>query len=213
MKEIITKQKGFEQSKSTKNKSIIRRLGEWSLNHFFKTFIILLIINIFFFMSRNKIPLIASVIAFLLLTIYIIIFLAKRIHTNITKLLHHELKFNQILIAYLTSVVFIILLFSMLYLGVTVAGTGYLKYGSCVGEEKVTRATIANDPLRVDEVLNYPYFSAMTFFTVGYGDICPMGMSKLVAMLDALIGNAFTVLILAIAITNYSTNKNEDKKK
>jgi hypothetical protein len=53
----------------------------------------------------------------------------------------------------------------------------------------------------------------MTFFTVGAGDICPMGVSKIVTVLDALIGNAFTVLILAIAITNYSTNKNSGRKK
>jgi hypothetical protein len=213
MKDINKKSKESAQPDLTKNKSLIIRLGEWSLNHFFKTFIILLIINFFFFTSRGSVPIWASIIAFLLLTIYIIIFVVKRIHTNITKLLHHELKFNQILTAYITSVMFIIILFSMMYWGVTVAGKGYLKYGSCIDTTDVTRDMIANDPLRVDEVWHYPYFSAMTFFTVGYGDICPMGMSKTVAILDALAGNAFTVLILAMAITNYSTNKNDEEKK
>jgi hypothetical protein len=40
-----------------------------------------------------------------------------------------------------------------------------------------------------------------------------MGMSKSVAMINSVIGNAFTVLILAMAITNYSTNKSEEKNK
>jgi voltage-gated potassium channel Kch len=71
---------------------------------------------------------------------------------------------------------------------------------------------IDSDPLRITEFINYPYFSAITFFTVGFGDICPMGVSKLVSVLNALIGNLFTVLILAIAITNYSENRDNGKK-
>jgi hypothetical protein len=39
-----------------------------------------------------------------------------------------------------------------------------------------------------------------------------MGASKTLAMLNALIGNAFTVLILAMAITNYSVNKSIEEK-
>ena len=190
----------------------LRMIWDWSLNHFFKTFIILLVINIFFFVYSSNIPWQLIIIAFLLLTIYIFIFLIKRIHKNIMRLLHHELKFNEIIMGYVTSAIFIILLFSILYWGMMLVGAGYLKYGSCVDKTEITGEMIAQDPLLVTNFWHYPYFSSITFFSVGYGDICPMGMSKIVAMLNALIGNAFTVLILAIAITNYSTNKNEERK-
>jgi hypothetical protein len=176
------------------------------------TFVILLIINIFFFTSRN-IPILVDAIAFLLLISYIVIFLITRIQVNIRKLVHHELKFSGIFIAYITSVIFIILLFSIIYWSMTFFGVGYLKYGSCIDNAELSKHIIDSDPLRVREFIQYSYFSAITFFTVGFGDICPMGMSKIAATLNALIGNAFTVLILAIAITNYSANKSNEKKK
>jgi len=188
------------------------KIRNWTLNHFFITSIILLIINAFFLANRN-VPALLKIIAFLILTIYILVFLITRIKTNITTLLHHELKFNQILTGYIVSVIFIILLFSFVYWTMTLVGAGYLKYGSCVDNKEFTRADIEQDPLLVINPTHYAYFSTITFFSVGYGDICPMGMSKLVATLNAVIGNAFTVLILAMAITNYSTNKNDESKK
>jgi len=210
MKKLIRKQIALTEAMLMEKKPLLKRLGDWTLNHFFKTFIILLIINIVLFMSGSTIPILVTLVAFLLLTLYVIIFLVKRIHTNVTKLLHHELEFNQILTVYVTSVAFVVLLFSMLYWGVMISGSGYLKYGSCIDNVQVTRDSLLKDPLLVSNFLHYPYFSAITFFSVGFGDICPMGASKSVAMLNALIGNAFTVLILAIAITNYSTNKTND---
>lgn len=162
---------------------------------------------------RSVVPLSVILTAFIIFTLYVVVYLIRHIGINIKKLLHHELKFSQILTGYVTSVVFIIVLFSILYISMNALGVGYLKYGSCVDTNEVNSSIIANDPLHVEELWHYPYFSAMTFFTVGYGDICPMGLSKLVAMLDASMGNAFTVLILAIAITNYSTNKSEERKK
>jgi len=191
---------------------ILQTIKDWTLNHFFITFIILLIVNAFF-LANKAVPAILKIIAFLLLTIYILLFIIMRIKMNVTKLLHHELKFNQILTAYVVSVIFIILLFSIIYWAMVVVGAGYLKYGSCVDNTEFTREDIMQDPLLVINPMHYSYFSAMTFFSVGFGDICPMGMSKLVATLNAIIGNAFTVLILAMAITNYSTNKYQEKKK
>jgi hypothetical protein len=192
-------------------KSLFRRIGTWTMDHFFKTFIILAMINIFFIMSGRFIPITVALLAFLLLIIYIIIFLVKRIQKNIHKLVHHELGFSQILTVYITSAVFIVLLFSMMYWAMSAVGAGYLKYGNCTDNTDITRDTIIQDPLAVTNIIQYPYFSSITFFSVGFGDICPMGMSKIIAMINALIGNAFTVIILAIAITNYSASKNEEE--
>jgi len=196
-----------------KKVSLLGRFWNLILNHFFSTFFILFVINATLLLLRKDVPLIIILAAFLLLIVYVIIFLINRIRININRLLHHELKFREIFTGYTTSVLFIVLLFSIVYWGMTLMGAGYLKYGSCIDKTSITREMIDTDPLRVTEFTHYAYFSAITFFTVGFGDICPMGGSKFVTMLNALIGNAFTVLILAIAITNYSTAKDNGKKK
>jgi len=192
--------------------NILQTIRDRVLNHFFTTFVILVVINAFFLANKN-VPASLKIIVFLLLTIYILLFIITRIKINVTKLLHHELKFNQILTAYVVSVIFIVLLFSIVYWAMTIVGAGYLKYGSCVDNKEFTREDMMRDPLLVVDPMHYSYFSAMTFFSVGYGDICPMGLSKLIATINAIIGNAFTVLILAMAITNYSTNKYYEGKK
>lgn len=192
--------------------NIFYRIGIWMIDHFFRTFTILFVLNTILTIERKYLPLGVLIASFFLLVIYVIIFLAYRIRKNITRLLHHELKFSEILTGYITSVIFIVILFSILYWAMNVLGVGYLKYGSCIDTVDITRQVIDSDPLRITEFINYPYFSAITFFTVGFGDICPMGVSKLVSVLNALIGNLFTVLILAIAITNYSENRDNGKK-
>jgi hypothetical protein len=202
----------MHDNKPKEDKSIIRKFLDGIMNHFFITFIILFIINMFFLTSRN-IPIVIGLIAFLLLIVYVILFLMMRIQINIRKLLHHELKLGGILTVYITSVIFIVLLFSIAYWSMTFFGVGYLKYGSCVDNVDLTRDIIFNDTSRVINPMHYPYFSAITFFTVGYGDICPMGASKMVSTLNVLIGNAFTILILGIAITNYAFNKSNEKKR
>jgi len=191
--------------------SKLQVVREWFLNHFFVTFMVLVVINIFFLTNRN-VPLILDLTALFLLILYIIIFIVTRIQKNINKLLHHELTFKDILKIYISSAIFIVLLFSLAYWSMTAVGTGYLKYGSCTDNVEVTHDVITQDSMTVRNPLHYPYFSAITFFTVGFGDICPMGMSKIVAILNALIGHAFTVIILSIAITNYAANKDNDKK-
>ncbi|GEM_PF-6005559 len=190
---------------------LLGRLWNVALNHFFTTFFIIFIINIVLISLRKSVPDYVVIASFFVLIFYVVLFLIYRIRANINRLIHHELKFKEIVTGYVSSVIFIIVLMSILYWGVTVLGVGYLRYGSCVDNVNITRDVIMSDPLRVSELLQYSYFSATTFFTVGFGDICPMGYAKFLTVMDALIGNAFTVLILAMAITNYTSSKDNKK--
>lgn len=195
-----------------KFKLLLKKIWEWSLNHFFKTFVILLLLNLILFRFIDTVPWILAIISFIALTCYVIFFMITRIKHQINKLLHHELKFKEIISGYSTSVIFMVLLFGILYSSMALLGVGYLRYGSCVDTSELSRSIIAQDPLAVSIFAHEVYFSAITFFTVGYGDICPMGADKIIAVLNAIIGNAFTVIVLSIAITNYSANKlNGDK--
>jgi potassium channel LctB len=194
--------------KIKENIGLFRRIWNLSLNHFFITFITLYILSIIFLVINQGT--VSVIIGFVLLA-YFISFLVSRVQMNIAKLLHHELTIREILIGYVTSVLFIIVLFAIAYWGIALTGTGYLRYGECIDNTSITKDTMLNDPNLVIKTFHYPYFSAITFFTVGYGDICPMGLNKTVAVLNALIGSAFNVLILAIAITNYATKTNGKK--
>jgi len=164
---------------------LITRIFEWTLNHVLITTIILYIL-----------------ITVPLLVAYIIMYAVSRMRENVDKLLHHKITNRQLISGYLSFVFFSIFLFTILYLLMNYWGLGHLRYGSCIDNS----ALLSNDPLMVKSIAHHAYFSAITFFTVGYGDICPMGWSKLISVLNSLIGSMFNVLIVALAIINYSRN-------
>ena len=56
------------------------------------------------------------------------------------------------------------------------------------------------------------YFSAMTYFTVGYGDIVPAGLNaKTLSVFEAFFGNVINLVVLALAFRtlNLQDSKNE----
>jgi potassium channel LctB len=58
-------------------------------------------------------------------------------------------------------------------------------------------------PLPTDSFLErleiYIYFSAVTLFSVGYGDIAPIGIGRVIAMIEALIGYTIPAAFVAKA--------------
>ncbi|VVB70205.1 Ion channel [uncultured archaeon] len=44
------------------------------------------------------------------------------------------------------------------------------------------------------------YFSAVTFYTVGYGDIHPFDTAKIIAVLQMILGSMINLVVLALAI-------------
>ncbi len=100
--------------------------------------------------------------------------------------------------AYVFFVVVIILIFSTIFAVVELTGQGYLKYGGCADTFDPT--VMYQDPAASHDFF---YFSAITFFTVGYGDICPMGIMKLAAIVDALAGHVISVIVVALIINNF----------
>jgi len=104
----------------------------------------------------------------------------------------------------------VIMFFAMLYLLMHTTGIGYLKYGNC-SNVQITSTTQINNELAVDkakivnDIFGMSYFSTITFATVGYGDICPMGASRYVAML-----NSVAAFILAALIGSDLLKKNKN---
>jgi len=112
----------------------------------------------------------------------------------------------KLILGYLIVILVIIYLFSQIYIISEKMNLGYLTRGEC--SDGYDKNMIFNDP-KVSS--NYFYFSAVTFFTVGYGDICPMGLDKDFSVINALIGHIFTTIILVVAISSFLESKKEEK--
>lgn len=139
------------------------------------------------------------------IAVYFVLTIIYVVHRKWRHLMNPKNVFS-LLGAYAFFVVIIILIFSTLFSVVELTGMGYLKYGGC--SDDFDPAMISTDPLASH---NYIYFSAVTFFTVGYGDICPMGIMKLMAILDAFVGHLVTVIVVALIVNNYLRMRESDK--
>jgi potassium channel LctB len=109
-----------------------------------------------------------------------------------------------LIFTYALFILGLILLFSTFYSLAEISGTGYLKYGNCTGNFNPSMISTDSGLSR-----EFFYFSAVTYFTVGYGDICPMGFAKIISIFNAFVGNIVAVIIVAIIINNYVRRKNE----
>ncbi|VVB78412.1 Ion channel [uncultured archaeon] len=139
----------------------------------------------------------------ILISIYFIAVIIYLIRKSIKRLINPENIFVLIL-TYALFILGIILLFSTLFNIVETAKLGYIKYGTC--SSKFDPSMISADP-QISR--DFFYFSTMTFFTVGYGDICPMGLERIVSILTTFVGHLVSVLVVALIINNYLQKKKE----
>jgi potassium channel LctB len=148
-----------------------------------------------------------------LFTILLLILPFLLIRRGMKYLLNHEGVLIRLILGYLIVIFVIIFLFSQLYSISETFKMGYLTRGQCY--DTFDKVMIDADPLRSH---NYLYFSSVTFFTVGYGDICPMGINKTISVVNSLIGHIFTTIILVIALSSFleyrkERENNKGKKK
>jgi len=144
---------------------------------------------------------IAFAVYFILLIVRVIfVYLINR---QLERLLQARSIFS-LLFSYAVFVFGILLVISLFFMQVTQFNLGYLTYGQC--SDNFSSSLIKSDK-QISR--DYFYFSAVTFFTIGYGDICPMGLTKLVSILTAFIGNIVTVVLMGIVITLYLNRQNQ----
>jgi potassium channel LctB len=114
----------------------------------------------------------------------------------------------SLLFSYAIFVFGILILISVSFMEIQHLDLGYITYGNC--GDKFDKNMIDTDP-KISH--DYLYFSAVTFFTIGYGDICPMGAAKVLSIVTAFIGNIVTVVIMAIVITTYLKRREGNSSK
>ena len=106
---------------------------------------------------------------------------------------------------YVMFVIGILLVISTLFGAVEDLHLGYLTHGPT--SDKFSSDVIDSKDPNISH--DYLYFSAITFFSVGYGDICPMGLCKTLAMLTAFAGNVVTVVLMGIVVSLYLNRRNK----
>src|SRR5699024_8563361 len=64
----------------------------------------------------------------------------------------------------------------------------------------------------IDILLESIYFSGVTLLTIGYGDMSPVGIGRLIALAEALIGYILPTAFVLRLVTGQKANKIEKKK-
>lgn len=142
-----------------------------------------------------------------LITVYFVIVIIHVAKTALNYLMSP--KHVWALIGACSLLIFVMLLvFSMLFSFIEVSHLGALRYGGC--SDYFDPGSVVEDP---DISREFFYFTAITFFTVGYGDICPMGAAKIIAVLAAFVGHVVSVVLVALILNNYFMARNDKKRK
>lgn len=199
--------------KHTTNKAIknVKELSRWGKIFFDKPilkFFIFIIIQILLVAIEGYFPkssvFRASVnminILIFIYFIAVVIFLIKRWYQR----LFNPKNLVTLIFTYILFIIAILVLFSTIYNFTELWGYGYLKYGQC--SDSFSSSMIQTDPFVSKEFF---YFSSITFFTVGYGDICPMGFAKNIAILNAFVGHLVSVVIVVLILNNYIRRREE----
>jgi potassium channel LctB len=173
-------------------------------------FIFMLIIQFIAFRIINYFPMNMTIRLFILginviVTIYfifLIVSVLKRAYDHLMSPKH----LGSLIGAYALFVLAAVFTLSTLFFMVDIAHLGNIQYGGC--SDTFDSSTIdANTHISRD----YFYFASITFLSVGYGDICPMGFAKTLAVLTAFAGHLVSVILVALVINNYLQKKNGSK--
>ena len=113
----------------------------------------------------------------------------------------------SLLFSYAMFIVLILLVISILFLVVEELDLGCLTHGPTTDE--FNSDVIDSEDPNISH--DYLYFTAVTFFSVGYGDICPMGLCKIVAVVTAFVGNVVSVVLMAIVVSLYLNRRNSNQ--
>jgi len=97
----------------------------------------------------------------------------------------HSDKLGFILVAYSFVVLITIVVFAYLYWTASFFGLGYLQFSECQTISTVSRSD------------NWFYFSSVTFYNLGYGDICPiMPLTRLLSQIQVALGVLINTILL-----------------
>ena len=128
------------------------------------------------------------------LGVYLLLFMAFIIRHSLKNLFSASNMWT-VFLSYIIFIFCVLLLFS----------SGY-RYMEC--SSQFSPSMIGSDSLKSEDFF---YFSAITFFTVGYGDVCPIGWNKQVAIFNAFVGVFINTILMVVVISAYLKRKEMSK--
>jgi len=189
-----------KEKKKTSWKNIINFILKYNPIYnplIFIILVLLVILSEFFFKSK-----ILTILFVILLIIHIIFTFIFNFYTSIFMLWKPK-NLLFLFMGYFIGIISILLMFTLIYSSVDASEKGYLTYEKC--SDHFDHDVMKKD---IQKSQNYFYFSTVTFFSVGYGDICPMGLSKIVSIVNMWVGHLVTTLFLGIAISLAANKSN-----
>jgi hypothetical protein len=204
-KTIEIKQTSKEKihNKVKTHRKFLIRLADYTTAHVWRSIIITIISS---FVSKPVFLIFSTILA-----LYAFIIALALFRHGLKYLFNNQGNIYELIIGYALAVIGIIFFFTTVYSISEELHTGYLTYGTC-SDMDVDDGVISNDPNTVQSFSGRFYFSAVTFFTIGYGDICPMGLNKGISLINGFFGSVFATIILAIAIAKYLEKDRDNKR-
>ncbi len=122
---------------------------------------------------------------------------------------------NYLILGYLLLIIIVIFCFAIFYHSSPNSSIkmGHLTYGECNDNFNLSIDNYNTDVKAVKSFGGAIYFSTITFFSVGYGDICPQGYFKMVSMFNAFMGHFIIVIVLGLAFIKYQRNNKKGGRK
>jgi len=159
----------------------IMRLKDGSIYEiFYSTYIalILIVLSVIYWISYFQ-DIDFGLFGYLLIIIHIIVF----IYALLT--LHHSNKLGFILVAYVFIVVITIIAFAYLHWTASEFGVGFIQYTECMEVDETSRSQ------------NWFYFSSVTFYGLGYGDICPiLPAARILSQIEVALGALINTILI-----------------
>jgi hypothetical protein len=152
-----------------------------------------------------------TIVLGIILTIYFVLVIIHVVRISLKHLMNPKNLF-YLIGAYILLILVILFISSMLYNFADLSHLGYIQYGNCNNQFNPSLINYfegqnpdINSTANISK--DFFYFSAVTFFTVGYGDICPMGFARAISIFVAFMGNIISVILVAFIINNYMKKK------
>ncbi len=113
-------------------------------------------------------------------------------------------KLQIVIVTYVVSTLLLMFLFSQSYLFLQSQKLGYITYWDCTNTYSIEN--FDTDTQITDD---YFYFSAITYLTIWYGEICPMWLSKNISVINGITWFVFNIIIIWVIMQVFTSAREQ----
>lgn len=141
--------------------------------------------------------------------LFIIIVILSLVSTSIVQFVLFNQNVKQ-LKRFRTSISFEVFYSLIIIYCIVIIGFGMIYFILSFHQVTLIENVSRNDPTFISHLFTCFYFSGVTLLTIGYGDITPIGMGRLIAIIQALIGFILpTAFVLKLVYLNFEQKREQ----